>query len=564
MTDEDARERISGAREALKNGMTQSAGAIAEEILRDAPENLDAIEIKALVAAERGDHTAAEAALRSAMALAPERRWPYADLARLLLKLGRTAEAEAVTRDALDADPLNPDAHAMLGSLFAGREQWIEARRHFERAMSFVGDHPILLASLGEALLRSGSLDEARRTLEAAVAADSQALEPLVHLAKVEEWRGAFARAAALLDLAEPLALRLGTDVDLQRSVLLERTGNVERALQLLDSRPRLSGAALLQRGRLRERAGRHADAWSDWLCGKAELAKQSARRYAADAVQAQAQRMSDFFGSPNAAAIARASRRSDLSQPIFIIGFPRSGTTLVEQILASHSRIAAGGELPFGADLHEFATILVGGEASFPEALAKLRSDTSEKVRDFYLQRAESYGLLCGGGYFTDKMPDNAFWLPLLRIAFPESPVVLVRRHPLDVLTSVMTHDMTHGFNCAYRLDDAARHLALVDSLVERYRGASLGPTHELRYESLVQDQHGETERLMQAIGLAMEPVQLRFHERAEVSPTPSYAQVREPLNDRSIGRWGNFATELESVRSIVADAMARGDYAG
>jgi hypothetical protein len=184
--------------------------------------------------------------------------------------------------------------------------------------------------------------------------------------------------------------------------------------------------------------------------------------------------------------------------------------------------------------------------------------------LRDLYLARSDDYGLLgSGAAYFTDKMPSNDFWLPLLRLAFPQSPVVRVRRNPLDILTSVMAHDMTHGFDCAYRLQDAARHLALVDRLLEAYRSAGLGPTYELRYESLVGDQKGETERLMTAISLPLEPAQLRFHEREMVSPTPSYAQVRQPLNDRSIGRWRNFAQELEPVRPSVAEAMQRNGYA-
>jgi hypothetical protein len=184
--------------------------------------------------------------------------------------------------------------------------------------------------------------------------------------------------------------------------------------------------------------------------------------------------------------------------------------------------------------------------------------------MRDLYLARAEAFGLLHPGArFFTDKMPVNDFWLPLLRLAFPHSPVVRVRRHPLDILTSVMAHDMTHGFNCGYRLEDAARHLALVDWLLEQYRGTGIGATYELRYETLIADQAGETGRLMEAIGLEMEPAQLRFRERASVSPTPSYAQVREPLNDHSIGRWQYHAAELEAVRPLIAEAMARGGYA-
>jgi hypothetical protein len=184
--------------------------------------------------------------------------------------------------------------------------------------------------------------------------------------------------------------------------------------------------------------------------------------------------------------------------------------------------------------------------------------------LRDFYLDRAEAFGLTGpGAAYFTDKMPLNEMWLPLLRIAFPEAPMVLVRRHPLDVLTSVMSHDMTHGFNCGYRLEDAARHLSLVDGLFDRYRAAGFEITHELRYENLVADQLPETERLMTALGLPLEPAQLSFNERSAVSPTPSYAQVREPISDRSIGRWRNYESELRGVRPLVSEAMKRGGYA-
>lgn len=528
--------RILAARQALKEGRTDAAAAAAEEVLGDVPDNIDALEIRALT----GDDVAAEAALRRAMAIAPERRWPYADLTRLLLKLRRTQEAEEVARAALAADANNADAHAMLGSMLAEREQWIDAAAHFEKAVSLVGDHPQLLAGLGHARMRSGQLEEARRRLEDATRADPAALEPAVYLAEAHERLGNFPEAERQLDVAEQIARKQSTDVDLQRAVLLARMNQPERALALLQNRQDLSGAARLQRGRLYDRLGRYPEAWKDWTEGKAQLAERYSRRYSAKKVAAEAQRLEGIARSAD----ARASLRDDVPQPIFIIGFPRSGTTLVEQILASHSAINAGGELPFGAEL--------GGLGTQPGPL-----------RDHYLERAEAYGLLSGGvRYFTDKMPDNAFWLPLLRIAFPNSPVIHVRRHPLDILSSVMANDMTHGFNCGYRLEDAAGHLALVDGLLQTYGGRGVGPSFELRYESLVADQAGETGQLMAAIGLPMEQPQLSFHERNAVSPTPSYAQVREPLNDRSIGRWRNYAAELEPVRSLVEAALERGGY--
>ena len=121
---------------------------------------------------------------------------------------------------------------------------------------------------------------------------------------------------------------------------------------------------------------------------------------------------------------------------------------------------------------------------------------------------------------------------------------------------------EMTHGFYSAYRLEDAARHFALSDWLVEQYRAAGLGPTCDLRYETLVANQAEETGRITAAVGLEMEPGQLSFHEAGAVPATPSYEQVRRPLNDRSIGNWKNYAKEFEPVLPLLTDALARGNY--
>ncbi len=558
-------DQIAQARAAFRSGRLDGAATLAGAALAREPASLDAIEVLALVRREQGRFDEAERLLRAAIATAPERHWPFDDLARLLLAQGRAEDAEQVCRDGVVADPANANAQAMLGGLLSEREALVEGAAYLRAAISLAGRHPELVADLGRNLGRQGHIAEAETLLREAIAADSEAVRPRAWLAELLERVRRFDEAGAVLDAAEALAVRQGDDVTLQRAALLSRTEAWRDGLALLDGPGERSGAALLQRGRLRDRAGRHDEAWTDFVAGKAALARASGRRYPHEAVGALIEALRGFFTPENLAAMTPAPVRGEVPQPIFILGFPRSGTTLTEQLLASHSRIRAGGELPFVAELAALATERTGGAfpGRFEKLDAALRAEFGAVLRDHYLSRAEAYGLLApGAAFFTDKMPLNELYLPLLALAFPESPRVTVARDPRDVLVSTMSHDLTHGFDCGYRPGDLARHLAAMHVLATHWRAQFSG--HLLVYERLVADQAGETAALMAACGLAVEPAQARFHESRRIAPTPSYAQVQEPLNDRSIGRWRAYAAMLEPVRGVLAEAIAAGGYAG
>jgi Tfp pilus assembly protein PilF len=561
-----ASDLIARARAAFQTGRHAEAEQIATEARAQDPKSLDAIEVLALAHRIRGDAAGAEHLLRAAIEIDPRPRWPHDDLAMVLFESGRIDDAEAVCHAAIAADPDNPQPEMMLGNILSEREELVAGAAHLRRAIALAGDHPQLLANLGRNLQRQGALDQAEPLLRRAIAAMPEALPPLAWLAELLERARRFDEASAMLDRAERLARKQGTDVTLQRATLLSRTEGWRDGLALLDAEPRLSGAALLQRGRLRDRAGRHTEAWRDFVEGKAALATTSGRHYARAEVERLIADLTSFFAPERFAALTPASVRDDVPQPIFILGFPRSGTTLTEQVLASHSRVRAGGELPFAAELAAMATERTRG--AFPTHVndldAATRAALASDLRDQYLARAETFGLLTPGtSFFTDKMPLNELYLPLLRLAFPAAPLVAVGRHPLDVMVSAMSHDFTHGFNCGYRLEDAARHYAAVDALMAQWRALPGIAPHALGYERFVAAQQAETQALMAHIGLAMEPTQLAFHESQRFAPTPSYAQVQEPLNDRSIGRRRHYGRELEPARAILAEAIARGGYA-
>jgi Tfp pilus assembly protein PilF len=558
---------IARARAAYGEGRHALAVQLAGQVPPNRVDALDALEVMALAHRALGDVVETERLLRVAIATAPERHWPRDDLARLLLDTGRANAAEQVCREAVDADPANANAQAMLGNFLSEREELVEGAVHLRSAIALAGPHPQLQANLGRNLARQGMLAEAEKLLRQSIAAVPDSLAALASLAEILEQDGRFDEAAALLDAAEILAARQGTDVTLQRATLLSRTSDWRRGLALLDAESVLSGAALLQRGRLRDRAERFDDAWQDFMAGKAALAVASGRSYPRATVEQLVADLRAFFTPAKFSAMTPAPVAADVPQPIFILGFPRSGTTLTEQVIASHSRIRAGGELPFAAELWAIAVergagAYPGNFAALPDAL---RTNLATELRDHYLARAKAYSLLAAGAdFFTDKMPLNELYLPLLRLAFPAAALVSVSRHPLDVMVSAMSHDFTHGFDCGYRLADAASHFAAMNDLADHWREGLGIHSHALGYERFVAAQETETDALMTHVGMGMEPAQLAFHESRRFAPTPSYAQVQEPLHDRSIGRWQHHARALEPARAVLAAAMARGGYAG
>jgi hypothetical protein len=183
--------------------------------------------------------------------------------------------------------------------------------------------------------------------------------------------------------------------------------------------------------------------------------------------------------------------------------------------------------------------------------------------VRDYYLQNVADLGILRDGSrLFTDKMPLNETHLGLISLMFPQSPLVHMRRHPLDVMVSVYSNHMTHGFFCAYDLATAARHYALIDQLVRHYRAEMALNFMEIRYEELVQAQEATVRRALGFVGVAFEPACLQFTENRRYARTASYAQVSEPLYDRSIGRYRNYLPFLGPALAQLQEVIDRLGY--
>jgi tetratricopeptide (TPR) repeat protein len=516
---------------------------------------------------------AAEALIRRVVALDPNDFWATNELTLLLLGKGASAEAEIHARNAVRIAPQNAQSHHLMGMVMTEINRPQIGEYHYRRALELAGRRdPILIANLAWNQKNQGKMAEARQLYEESAELDPTVLQTVLGWARLEEADRNFPAAARLLDRAEELSPG-NASVLLARAVLHGRTGTYGRALAVLGSvaaqRPNgvLGPNELLEQGRLLDRMGRYDDAFAAILEGKRLVRELSGTAYLADQAASMAGRLKNFFAETRLRTLPRAALRETPPRPIFILGFPRSGTTLVEQTLSAHERIAAGDELPFINDITGMMPRMLNSPLGYPEALAELwmgdHRESLDNLRDYYLQRArQSVVMTPAARWFTDKMPLNEMHLGLIALLFPDAPLIHVIRHPLDAVLSVFFNQLTHGFYCAYALDSAARHYALVADLVAHYRSEMALRYLPVRYEDIVDEQRASVHRLFDFIGEEFDERCLNFHENRRYARTASYAQVTEKLYDRSRFRYRHYLKHLEPIVPILQPVIDRLGY--
>jgi tetratricopeptide (TPR) repeat protein len=484
------------------------------------------------------------------------------------MQAGDNEGALPLLLSARELAPRHVDLLNALGNCQARLGHPREAVEAFDAALTQAPGDQRLHLGRALALEDLSELDAARAGFEKVLALDPSCAAALSRLAVLAVQRGdaVQARQLAARALTRDPHDQSATIAFAQAALQQKDIALAEQALAVLSRHPELAPVnrafALSLAGDVLDAQGRVAEAFAAYGQSKQILRDIYAPNMAhAESVQAREIRLAQYFRRADASAWRGTAKPSERMH-VFLVGFPRSGTTLLGQVLASHGEVQTMEERTC---LMDSAAEFFGSDAGL-DRLAALADAELDHWRARYWQRVAESGVVPSSPVFVDKMPLNAVFLPLVAKLFPGARILLALRDPRDVVLSCFRRRfaMNAGMYEFTRLDSAAAYYAAVMQLMQVYGDKLALPVLEARHESLVADFAGEAKRLCAFLGLSYRDEMAGFAKRAQSQniDTPSGAQLAHGLSDAGLAQWRRYVRELEPVVPVLAPFVARYGY--
>ncbi len=548
----------------------------ADRVVALNPENSWAHSNRGSALAALGRREESIAALQRALELSPDDPAVLSNLGNALYLAERVEDAEPLFRRALELKPDHLESHYGLGHVLSAMGLPDEAIVSYQRAAQINPDKYEVLFGLGNTCLNIGRLDNAKMCFERALSVAPDPVEVHIALARVERMAGQYDAALVHLERSlqeAPDSVALLTE----QAELYQRKGDRERAREVIramveeeivtptmvmtysficryfdecDEVVRLGERLLAVEGLGRgdrstvhfalgavfDRLGDHDAAFDHYRKGN-DL---TPHRFDRAAWSAEVESVIEGYAADVVPALVQAGNQSE--RPIFIVGMPRSGTSLVEQILASHPEVYGAGELADVVTIANQLSARVGG--FYFEHLDALAPELLDELAEGHLRRL---GELSGGAArVTDKMPHNFQHLGLIGQLFPRARVIHCTRDPRDTCLSIYFQRFNGTHSYSWEQADLAHYYREYERLMAHWREVLEIEMIEVSYEAVVEDLEGEARRMVDFVGLEWDERCLRFHETERHVATASFDQVRQPLYTGSVGRWRRYERHL------------------
>jgi predicted Zn-dependent protease len=502
--------------------------APAEEMIRGYllrhGEHPEAMRLLARIGMARDVLDDAELLLEAVLELEPGHRPARYEYAQCLVSRHKHALAREQVRRLLDEDPANPDYRSLAATIAVGLGEHEEAIALYRGMLRDMPGAPDVWLWLGHALKTVGRTEESIEAYRAAAAARPSFGDAYWSLANLKTYRF--------------------TDEEIARMRAEEAspsTASVDREHLCF-----ALGKALEDRGEI---AG-------SWLCyERGNALRRASSRYRPETIETNTRRQIEvctrgFFA-------ARSGWGDPSPDPIFIVGLPRSGSTLLEQILASHSRVEGTQEL---ADIPRAVLELQGREADlddppYPGVLAQTTAEDFGRLGRRYLEDTRAYRT--GRPFFIDKMPNNFRHIGLIHLMLPNARIIDARREPMACCLSNFKQLFAHGQEFTYGVEEIARYYRTYLELMSHWDEALPGRVLRVHHEDVIADLEGSVRRVLDHCGLPFEPACVEFHRTRRSVRTPSSEQVRRPIFREGMEQWKRFEPWLGPLKEALGDAL-------
>ncbi len=516
------RAQIEEATAALLAGDRKRAEAIFRDILQSDPSHVAALCGLAAVSLAADVATDAERLLRHALRQSEHLPLASRGLGPALVALGRLQEADAAARHAALIEPNNPQNWLTIATVATRLIQPEKALEAYERAARLTAPEARLQMSMGHVLKTLGRRQESEAAYKAALVLDPGLAAAWWSLADLKNYSFSDADVAAL------------------------------ESLLASDRRERSNEAQLhFSLGKAHEQRGQYDRAFAHYAQGNA--LRHSEAPFDIEGFERRSARIRAVFDQQFFAAHATAGERD--GAPIFIVGLPRSGSTLVEQILASHPRVEGTMELTNILQIVREFDDMTETREGYPETVRSATGAQLTALGKRYL--AQVAPLRHGRERFTDKLPNNFSHIGLIHAILPHATIIDARRHPMDSCFSAFRQHFAEGQTFSYDLGVLGRYYRSYLSLMDHWDAVLPGKVLHVRYESLVRNPETSIRRLLEHCGLEFDPACLEFHKTVRPVRTASAEQVRQPLYTSGIGYWRHFERELEPLRAALGDCL-------
>jgi len=566
----------------MEKGSHSEAMALLQKVIKSQPKDAEALYLLGCCQASRHFWNEAINSLESSIKIQADVPQSHFALAGARIALGQLDDAITSLNSALKINPNLPDALVALGNIQIKQGDFIGARDYFEQVIKIApetsdaylglaaleqedGHHkkatrelelalkynpksiPALCA-MANALSNLTRKDEARILYRKALKLDPNCFEAQASLAMLHNFNAEYDKAVKLIEPLLKKKIRHST-LGIAFAQSCKYSGRCDDAIEYINDvleKPGLSKFEIkglnFAAGKVLDGMNRYDEAFMHYKQGNDAIS------YLYDSV-ANTQYINDIIQVFNPALFMSAPvATSRGKRPIFIVGMPRSGTSLTEQIMAAHSNVYAAGELDTLFNISCQMKQDLGGEEAYPFYVKKLDQANVNNMADVYLNKLNDFSTQAE--YVTDKMPHNFYLVGLIQLLFPEARVIHCVRDPMDTCLSIYFQDFSEVHTYAKDLFNIGTHYHQYQRLMEHWKQVLSIPILDVHYEDLVSNQEGTTKRILEFCNLDWDENCLQFHKVKRTIDTASVDQVRQPLYTKSVKRWKHYEKYLDDLQ--------------